>query len=321
MSLARRHALLDWARRRQAAIVEDDYDSEFRFSARPLEPLYSLDTAGRVLYAGRSPRPCCRRVRTGFVLAPPVAARRRCVAARQLSDGHGQVAVAGGAGPVHRRGAAGPARAAGRQGVRRPARPDRRGAARRRARAGACCRPRPGCTSPPCSATDAARAGRVVAAAAAPAWSASTTCGDYSATADRCRAASCSGSARSTAAAVDLRRGGLRSCFAGAAPLGAALHPDRPVSGAAWLRSADAEAARYGRRRAGRARLSRAGAPISQSRPTARRTTRRIRTAAGSSRSAAAVPEHVDQREAAGDQQHHGVQVDRQEHRARGRRR
>jgi GntR family transcriptional regulator/MocR family aminotransferase len=92
MSLARRCALLDWARRRRAAIVEDDYDSEFRFSSRPLEPLYSLDTAGRVLYVGTFSKSMLPSVRTGFVLAP-AELRAALVAARQLSDGYGQVAV------------------------------------------------------------------------------------------------------------------------------------------------------------------------------------------------------------------------------------
>lgn len=92
MSLARRHALLDWARRRQAAVVEDDYDSEFRFSARPLEPLYSLDTAGRVLYVGTFSKSMLPTLRTGFLLAPATV-REALVAARQLGDGYGQVAV------------------------------------------------------------------------------------------------------------------------------------------------------------------------------------------------------------------------------------
>ncbi|WP_041840758.1 PLP-dependent aminotransferase family protein [Actinoplanes friuliensis] len=92
MSLGRRHALLDWARRRQVAIVEDDYDSEFRFSARPLEPLHSLDTAGRVLYVGTFSKSMVPGVRTGFVLAP-AGLREALIAARQLGDGYGQVAV------------------------------------------------------------------------------------------------------------------------------------------------------------------------------------------------------------------------------------
>jgi len=92
MSLDRRTALLDWAARRQAAVVEDDYDSEFRFSARPLEPLYSLDTAGRVLYVGTFSKSMLPTVRTGFVLAP-APLREPLAAARQLSDWYGQTPV------------------------------------------------------------------------------------------------------------------------------------------------------------------------------------------------------------------------------------
>ena len=88
MSLGRRRALLAWARCRPAAIVEDDYDSEFRFSARPLEPLYSLDTAGRVLYAGTFSKSMLPAIRTGFVLVPP-GLRDAVAAARQLGDGYG----------------------------------------------------------------------------------------------------------------------------------------------------------------------------------------------------------------------------------------
>jgi GntR family transcriptional regulator/MocR family aminotransferase len=92
MTPARRHALLDWARRRPVAVVEDDYDTEFRFSQRPLEPLYSLDSAGRVLYVGTFSKTMLPTVRTGFVLAP-AGLRPALVAARQMGDGYGQVAV------------------------------------------------------------------------------------------------------------------------------------------------------------------------------------------------------------------------------------
>jgi GntR family transcriptional regulator/MocR family aminotransferase len=92
MTPGRRAELLEWAGRRQVAVVEDDYDSEFRFCARPLEPLYSLDTAGRVLYVGTFSKSMLPTVRTGFVLAPPPL-RPFLAAARQLGDGHGQVAV------------------------------------------------------------------------------------------------------------------------------------------------------------------------------------------------------------------------------------
>ena len=52
MSLPRRLALLAWAEEHGAAIVEDDYDSEFRLGGRPIEPLHMLDDAGRVIYLG-----------------------------------------------------------------------------------------------------------------------------------------------------------------------------------------------------------------------------------------------------------------------------
>lgn len=52
MSLPRRLALLVWAERHDAAVVEDDYDSEFRYGGRPIEPLQTLDPRGRVIYVG-----------------------------------------------------------------------------------------------------------------------------------------------------------------------------------------------------------------------------------------------------------------------------
>ncbi|WP_203783332.1 PLP-dependent aminotransferase family protein [Paractinoplanes rishiriensis] len=92
MSLARRRELLGWARSRPAAVVEDDYDSEFRYSSRPLEPLYRLDTAGRVLYLGTFSKSMLPAIRTGFVLVPP-GLRDAVAAARQLGDGFGQMAL------------------------------------------------------------------------------------------------------------------------------------------------------------------------------------------------------------------------------------
>src|SRR5690606_13238221 len=52
LGLERRASLLDWAERRDAWIVEDDYDSEFRYLGRPLASIQGLDRAGRVIYAG-----------------------------------------------------------------------------------------------------------------------------------------------------------------------------------------------------------------------------------------------------------------------------
>jgi GntR family transcriptional regulator/MocR family aminotransferase len=70
MSLPRRTALLRWAERHNAAIAEDDYDSEFRFGGRPAEPLQTLDATGRVLYVGSFSKTMLPSLRLGFVVAP-----------------------------------------------------------------------------------------------------------------------------------------------------------------------------------------------------------------------------------------------------------
>lgn len=92
MSLARRLALLDWAARNNAAIIEDDYDSEFRFEERPLEPLQTLDTAGRVVYVGSFSKTLLPTLRLGFLITPSC-----CTAAVQkakyVSDWHTSTVV------------------------------------------------------------------------------------------------------------------------------------------------------------------------------------------------------------------------------------
>jgi GntR family transcriptional regulator/MocR family aminotransferase len=88
MSAARRTALLTWADRHDAVIVEDDYDSEFRFSARPLQPLQSLDRTGRVVYVGTFSKTLSPLLRAGFLIAP-AALRPALRTARQLTDWHG----------------------------------------------------------------------------------------------------------------------------------------------------------------------------------------------------------------------------------------
>jgi GntR family transcriptional regulator/MocR family aminotransferase len=85
MSLRRRVALLQWADRHDAAIVEDDYDSEFRFGGRPVEPLQSLDTRGRVVYAGSFSKTMLPALRLGFV-AVPASIRSAVRTAKHVSD-------------------------------------------------------------------------------------------------------------------------------------------------------------------------------------------------------------------------------------------
>jgi GntR family transcriptional regulator/MocR family aminotransferase len=87
MSLPRRLQLLAWAARAGAVIVEDDYDSEFRFHGRPLAALQGLDDAGRVVYVGTFNKLMFPALRLAYLVAPPDLAER-FVAARALVDGH-----------------------------------------------------------------------------------------------------------------------------------------------------------------------------------------------------------------------------------------
>ena len=70
MSMARRTALLRWAREHDAVVLEDDYDSEFRYSRQPVEPLQSLDRDGRVVYVGTFSKSLLPALRTGYVVPP-----------------------------------------------------------------------------------------------------------------------------------------------------------------------------------------------------------------------------------------------------------
>jgi GntR family transcriptional regulator / MocR family aminotransferase len=98
MSLPRRMALLAWAQRHDAAIVEDDYDSEFRYGGRPIEPLQTLDRSGRVVYVGSFSKTMLATLRLGFVVAP-ASLRGAVRAAKFVTDWHSplptQAALAG----------------------------------------------------------------------------------------------------------------------------------------------------------------------------------------------------------------------------------
>jgi GntR family transcriptional regulator/MocR family aminotransferase len=70
MSLARRLALLRWAAGSAAWILEDDYDSEYRYAGRPIPALQGLDTAGRVIYVGTFSKTLAPALRLGFLVLP-----------------------------------------------------------------------------------------------------------------------------------------------------------------------------------------------------------------------------------------------------------
>jgi GntR family transcriptional regulator/MocR family aminotransferase len=71
MSLRRRLALLDWASSRSAWILEDDYDSEYRYVGRPLASLQGLDRQGHVLYLGSFSKVLFPALRLGYLVVPP----------------------------------------------------------------------------------------------------------------------------------------------------------------------------------------------------------------------------------------------------------
>ena len=70
MSITRRLQLLDWARKSGALIFEDDYDSEYRYSGRPVPALQGLDEHGTVLYAGSFSKVLFPALRLGYIVVP-----------------------------------------------------------------------------------------------------------------------------------------------------------------------------------------------------------------------------------------------------------
>ena len=87
MSGARRHALLAWAVRQDAVIVEDDYDSEFQYAPGALPALQASDTAARVIYVGTFSKNLMPGIRLGYLVAPE-ALRRTFITAKWLLDRH-----------------------------------------------------------------------------------------------------------------------------------------------------------------------------------------------------------------------------------------
>ena len=70
MPLARRLELLDWAADANAIVIEDDYDSEYRYVGRPLPALMSLDKRARVIYTGTFSKVFSPIIRLGYVVVP-----------------------------------------------------------------------------------------------------------------------------------------------------------------------------------------------------------------------------------------------------------
>ena len=70
MTMRRRLALIEWARRNEAWIIEDDYDSEFRYAGPPLTALQGMDASGRVAYLGTFSKVLFPGLRVGYAVVP-----------------------------------------------------------------------------------------------------------------------------------------------------------------------------------------------------------------------------------------------------------
>ena len=85
LAMARRLELLDWARRNNAWIIEDDYASEFRYGGHALASLQGLDDNERVIYVGTFNKSLFPGLRLGYAVVPPALAKA-FVTARYLVD-------------------------------------------------------------------------------------------------------------------------------------------------------------------------------------------------------------------------------------------
>ncbi|HEV8630048.1 MAG TPA: PLP-dependent aminotransferase family protein [Thermoanaerobaculia bacterium] len=88
MSLARRLAMLDWARDAGALVFEDDYDGEYRYSGRPIPALQGLDRHGVVLFAGSFSKVLFPSLRLGYLVVPADLVER-FAAAKSAATRHG----------------------------------------------------------------------------------------------------------------------------------------------------------------------------------------------------------------------------------------
>ncbi|MBU8546121.1 MULTISPECIES: MocR-like pyridoxine biosynthesis transcription factor PdxR [Roseomonadaceae] len=87
LSAGRRRELLAWARRTGAHVIEDDYDSEYRYDIAPIPPLQAMDDAGRVIYLGTVSKTLSPTLRLGYLVVPP-ALSTAFTQAKRLTDRH-----------------------------------------------------------------------------------------------------------------------------------------------------------------------------------------------------------------------------------------
>ncbi|WP_077378828.1 MULTISPECIES: PLP-dependent aminotransferase family protein [Mesorhizobium] len=91
LSISRRYQLLEWARRNDAYIIEDDYDGEYRYDIRPVPPLHKLEDRSSVIYVGTISKTLSPMLRIGYLVVP-AELQDVFAMAKQLLDRHSPVA-------------------------------------------------------------------------------------------------------------------------------------------------------------------------------------------------------------------------------------
>jgi GntR family transcriptional regulator/MocR family aminotransferase len=91
MPIGRRHQLLAWARKADAYVIEDDYDSEYRYDTRPIPPLHALEGSDNVIYLGTVSKTLSPTLRIGYLVVP-AELRSLFAAAKQIMDRHTSLA-------------------------------------------------------------------------------------------------------------------------------------------------------------------------------------------------------------------------------------
>ncbi|MBX4975869.1 PLP-dependent aminotransferase family protein [Rhizobium lentis] len=90
MPISRRHQLLEWARENNAYVIEDDYDSEYRYDISPVPPVHSLEAGSNVIYLGTISKTLSPMMRIGYLVVPPKL-QDVFATAKQLFDRHSPV--------------------------------------------------------------------------------------------------------------------------------------------------------------------------------------------------------------------------------------
>jgi len=87
MPIGRRHQLLAWAKKFDAYVIEDDYDSEYRYDTKPVPPLHALEGSENVIYLGTVSKTLSPTLRIGYLVVPPEL-QSLFAAAKQIMDRH-----------------------------------------------------------------------------------------------------------------------------------------------------------------------------------------------------------------------------------------